>query len=118
MGTKYDFSYKGAILFIEEIGENGYYKIDRYMQSLELSGALSKIKGIVVGGMKNIGGAAEPYDDKAYKIIAENVNKYNIPKIFGFPNGHIADTQPLIIGATVTITVGDEKTTLKYNNQR
>ncbi|AWK15426.1 hypothetical protein [Candidatus Fukatsuia symbiotica] len=52
VGTKYNFSYKDAILFIEEVGEDFYYKIDRYMQRLEFSGALSKIRGIVVGGMK------------------------------------------------------------------
>jgi muramoyltetrapeptide carboxypeptidase len=48
--TPFEIRPKGAILFIEEVGEQLYH-LDRMMQNLVLSGKLSIINGLIVGGM-------------------------------------------------------------------
>lgn len=111
LGTKYSFDFKDKILFIEDIGEN-FYALDRMIMSLELAGVFSKIKGLIVGGMTNMGDEKEnksyeeSFDEFAYKLISERISKYKFPVVFGFPNGHIKDNRPLLIGGNITMKVG------------
>lgn len=113
LGTKFSFNFKDKILFIEDIGEN-FYSIDRMLMSLELAGVFKKINGLIVGGMTNMGEEAEnkeyeeSFDSFAYQLISERIKKYDFPTVFGFPNGHIFDNRPLIIGAEVKIKVKDK----------
>ncbi|CAA7386339.1 S66 peptidase family protein [Chryseobacterium fistulae] len=112
LGTKYSFTFKDKILFIEDIGEN-FYALDRMMMSLDLSGVFNKIKGLIVGGMTNMGDQKEnknyeeSFDPFVYKLISERISKYKFPVVFGFPNGHIKDNRPLIIGGNVKMEVQD-----------
>jgi muramoyltetrapeptide carboxypeptidase len=118
LGTNYSYQFKDKILFIEDIGEN-FYALDRMLMSLDLAGVFRKIKGLIVGGMTNMGDEKEnknyesPFDEFAYEIIAQRLKKYNFPTLFGFPNGHIFDNRPLIIGAKVKMEVG-EKTKVEF----
>lgn len=114
-GTLYNFDYEGAILFIEEVGENAYYKLDRYMKGFEQAGVFEKIKGIIVGGMRNIAGVESDYNRVANSIIAERLENYCFPKMFGFPNGHISDMRPIIIGSTVSMEVNAGHATLAHS---
>ena len=110
MGTKYSFDFKDKILFIEDIGEN-FYALDRMIMSLELAGVFNKISGLIIGGMTNMGDEKEnkqyeeSFDEFAYKLISDRISKYNFPVVFGFPNGHIKDNRPLIIGGNVKMKV-------------
>ena len=118
LGTKYSFDFKDKILFIEDIGEK-FYALDRMIMSLELAGVFRKIKGLIVGGMtlmedeKENMNYEESFDEFSYKLIAERISQYDFPVIFGFPNGHIYDNRPLIIGATISMTVG-KKVEVKF----
>ena len=111
LGTKYSFDFKDKILFIEDIGEN-FYALDRMMMSLELAGVFTKIKGLVIGGMTNMGDEKEnkqyeeSFDEFSYKLISERILKYKFPTVFGFPNGHIHNNIPLILGAEVSLKSG------------
>ncbi len=113
LGTKYSFDFRNKILFIEDIGEN-FYALDRMIMSLELAGVFGKIKGLIVGGMTNMGDEKEnksyeeSFDEFAYKLISERISKYKFPVVFGFPNGHIKDNRPLIIGGNVRLQVKDK----------
>lgn len=113
LGTKYSFNFSDKILFIEDIGEN-FYALDRMMMSLELAGVFKKIKGLIIGGMTNMGDEKdnqqyeESFDEFAYQLISDRISKYNFPVIFGFPNGHIKDNRPLIIGSEITVKVEDK----------
>ncbi|MEE6129448.1 LD-carboxypeptidase [Chryseobacterium arthrosphaerae] len=108
LGTWYSFDFKDKILFIEDIGEN-FYALDRMIMSLELAGVFNKIKGLIVGGMTNMGDEKDnkdyeaSFDGFAYKLISERISKYKFPVVFGFPNGHIRDNRPLIIGGNVKV---------------
>ncbi|MBV8327095.1 LD-carboxypeptidase [Chryseobacterium sp.] len=110
LGTKYSFDFKDKILFIEDIGEN-FYALDRMIMSLELAGVFTKIKGLIVGGMTNMGDEKdnknyeESFDEFAYTLISERIAKYDFPVVFGFPNGHIKDNRPLLIGGQIKLKV-------------
>lgn len=110
LGTKYSFDFKDKILFIEDIGEN-FYALDRMIMSLELAGVFTKIKGLIVGGMTNMGDEKEnkqyeeSFDEFANQLISDRISKYNFPAVFDFPNGHIKDNRPLIIGGEVTLKI-------------
>ncbi len=120
LGTKYSFDFKDKILFIEDIGEN-YYALDRMIMSLELAGVFTKIKALVVGGMTNMGDEKEnkqyeeSFDEFAYQMISDRISKYSFPAVFGFPNGHILDNRPLIIGSEVSLKVG-KSVSLNFKN--
>lgn len=108
LGTRYSFEFKDKILFIEDIGEN-FYALDRMIMSLELAGVFHKIKGLIVGGMTNMGDEKdnknyeESFDEFAYQMISERLSKYKFPVVFGFPNGHIKDNRPLLVGGNAKI---------------
>ncbi len=118
LATKYSFDFKDKILFIEDIGEK-FYALDRMIMSLELAGVFRKIKGLIVGGMtlmedeKENMNYEESFDEFSYQLIAERISKYDFPVIFGFPNGHIYDNRPLIIGAKISMAVG-KKVEVKF----
>ena len=111
LGTRYSFDFKDKILFIEDIGEK-FYALDRMIMSLELAGVFRKIKGLIVGGMtlmedeKDNTNYESSFDEFSYQLISERISKYDFPVLFGFPNGHIYDNRPLIIGANVKMEVG------------
>lgn len=113
LGTKYSFDFKDKILFIEDIGEN-FYALDRMIMSLELAGVFTKIKGLIVGGMTNMGDEKdnklyeESFDEFAYQLISDRISKYDFPVVFSFPNGHIQDNRPLIIGSEIKMKVEDK----------
>ena len=112
LATPYSFDFKDKILFIEDIGEK-FYALDRMLMSLELAGVFKKIKGLIVGGMTLMEDENDnkdyerSFDDFAYSIISERISGYDFPVLFGFPNGHIFENWPLIIGADVKVEVGD-----------
>jgi muramoyltetrapeptide carboxypeptidase len=111
LGTKYSFDFKEKILFIEEIGEN-FYALDRMIMSFELAGIFKNIKGLIIGGMTNMGDEKEnknyenSFDEIAYQLISERISKYKFPTLFGFPNGHIYDNLPIVIGSNISLKVG------------
>ncbi len=120
LGSPYSFDFKNKILFLEEIGED-YYALDRMLTSLDLAGVFASIKGLVIGGMINMGKATQndhyeaSYDPFSYQLIAQRLESYDFPTLFGFPNGHIYDNRPLIIGASVTLSV-DSDCKLDFNS--
>lgn len=113
LGTPYSFDFKDRILFIEEIGED-FYALDRMLISLDLAGVFKKIKGLVVGGMTNMGKEADnkdyeaSFDGFANQIIHHRIAEYDFPVVYDFPNGHIYDNRPLIIGGNVVLESGKD----------
>lgn len=115
VGSKYNFNYQDAILFLEEINENAHYKIDRYLTSLEQAGLLAKLKGVIVGSMRtNINEVRHDFDINQMDIISRKLEKYKIPVAYAFPAGHIANNWPLIMGAELTLDVKQDGVNISY----
>ena len=112
LGSPYSFDFKDKILFIEDIGEQ-FYALDRMLMGLDLAGVFKQIKGIIIGGMNNMSNENNPhfeenFDPLAYEIISHRLKNYPIPTAFAFPNGHIFDNLPLILGAKIKLEIFDD----------
>ncbi len=104
---------QGKILFIEDVGEYLYH-IDRMMMAMRRSGVLGEIGGLLVGSMSDMNDNKVPFGRTAYEIIAEAVEDYDYPVLFGFPAGHQPENHPLILGRKVILSVGDKTGSIKF----
>jgi len=102
-GSPYYPDFRDAILFIEEINEY-IYRCDRMLSQLRLSGALSQLKGVVIGRFTK----CEPGTD-GYGVLTldEVFDDYflplNVPVFRGAMIGHIKRKFTLPVGAEVEI---------------
>lgn len=107
-GTQHFPDMAGKILFIEDLDEQLYH-IDRMMLSLKMSGVLSRLKGIMVGGFTDMKDNVIPFGKTAEEIILEHTSSYLYPICFGFPAGHIKDNRALMMGVKGKLSVGESK---------
>jgi muramoyltetrapeptide carboxypeptidase len=113
VGTPYDFDPQGKVLFIEEVGEYLYH-IDRMLRGLKLAGKLHGLAGLVVGQMTDIQDNLTPFGASSYEIISQVIEPYDFPVLFNFPAGHSLPNQPMMMGATVHLSVKKDMVTLSY----
>jgi len=113
-GTPYFPDVRNKILFIEDVDEYLYH-IDRMMMNLSLSGVFHKISGLLIGGMSDMNDNTVPFGKSAEEIIAEIVEKFNIPVAFSFPAGHISSNMTLIFGRKATLRVRGDECSLSFN---
>lgn len=112
-GTPGEADTDGSILFIEEIGEY-YYHLDRMLTSLRLTGRLSNLAAMIVGGMEKIEHGNVKYDKSAEEIILDIVGHYNYPVLFNCPAGHISDNRALYIGRKARVVQRGLEASLTY----
>lgn len=105
-GTPFDYDYRDALLFVEDIGESPY-KIDRMMQTLKLSGVFGQIKGLVIGQFTQ----CPPDPSMPHPLsecIRDYLRPYRIPLVFDAPIGHVDDNYPIAVGGTYRIDVSEK----------
>ncbi len=108
IGTPYFPDLAGALLFLEDAGED-LYRVDRMLAHLRLIGALRGLAGVLVGrftGLNRAGGdGALGYD----QVLAEYFDPLGIPVAYGFPVGHIDSqwTLPLGVRARLDADAGE-----------
>ncbi len=96
IGTHYLPDFKDKILVIEEVGEK-FYKIDRLVQQLRLSGIFEEIKGLIIGKFYKC--QEGTLGDGTIKDILDDIKNYiNCPAIFDFDYSHNEDRYILPIG--------------------
>lgn len=111
-GTPFDIDTRDKILFIEDLDEYLYH-LDRMMMQLKLSGKLSCLKALIVGGMTDMKDNAIPFGKFPEDIILDAVRDYNYPVCFDFPAGHIDRNLAMYFGREVELNVTDNAT-LKF----
>ena len=104
IGTHDELRTRNRILFIEEIGEP-VYKIDRMMRQLKNAKLLSKLDGLIVGGITDLKDSDPPYGKTAEQVIRDAVEEFDYPVCFGFPGGHINDNRAIVFGRTAQLIV-------------
>ncbi len=102
-GTPYMPDMSGAILLIEEIGEEAY-RVDRLLSQLWNSGVLKDIAGLAFGAFtgtehKRISVDPLPMEE----VFAEYIRRAHVPTISGVPYGHIKQKLTLPVGVTARI---------------
>lgn len=111
-GTPYEPDYEGAILFLEDLDEYLYH-VDRMILNMDQQGIFKKITGLIIGDFSDMRDNTEPFGKNALEIIAEMMEKYRFPALFGFPAGHKISNYPLIFGRESTLTIGAKESTLR-----
>lgn len=101
IGTPYMPSLEGAILFLEEIGEE-IYRIDRMFSRLELSGVLDQIAGLVFGRCTDCETGSRP-SLNFQEVLSGYLAPKNIPSFYGAYIGHEPDNMTLPLGLDVEL---------------
>lgn len=103
LGTPHAPDTDGAILFLEEIGEEAY-RIDRLLTHLRQAGALRGIRGVLVGQMiVPATTRAFPPDREVRAVLGDHLVPLRVPVVTGFPGGHGPGTWTLPLGGTTTL---------------
>lgn len=97
VGTPYFPDLAGAILFLEDVGED-LYRVDRMFAHLRLSGALRHLAGVLVGRFTDLERSGTDGALGFDEVLANYLGPLRIPVAFGFPVGHIEDQWTLPLG--------------------
>lgn len=97
-GTRHFPDLTGAILFLEDVGED-LYRVDRLLAQLRMLGALDRLAGVIIGQFTDMkrgagDGGALAFDE----VLATYLEPLGIPAAYGFPIGHVDDQWTLPIG--------------------
>jgi muramoyltetrapeptide carboxypeptidase len=106
MGTPYAVDFEGAILVLEDIDE-AVYRIDRMLQQLVLSGALSQCVAIVAGDFRPPEREIEVDNRPLDEVLREAAEVAGIPCLAGAPFGHIADQWTIPLGAIAELDTSE-----------
>lgn len=107
-GTPYFPDLDGALLFLEDVGED-LYRVDRSLAQLRLMGALDRLAGVIVGQFtemrKGTADGALGFDE----VLFTYFGPLQIPIAYGFPIGHVDDqwTLPLGVRARLDADAGE-----------
>jgi muramoyltetrapeptide carboxypeptidase len=103
LGSPYVPDFENAILFCEDIGED-YYRVDRMMTQLKLTGILGRIKGFVFGGCSECGPGDGNFGALTLEeIFLDHVKPLGVPAWQGAMIGHAQPQWTLPVGAEVEI---------------
>jgi muramoyltetrapeptide carboxypeptidase len=106
MGTPYDFWIDGGIWFWEDVDEP-VYRIDRMLTHLRLSGRMPRIRGVVIGALKECG--EEP---EMLSLLHDTFGSLNIPVVRNLPFGHHGNNLLMPIGTKVRLSTSDMRLTI------
>ena len=115
LGTGYVPDLDGAILFLEDIGEDPY-RIDRMLQQLKLAGVLGRAAGVIFGHCTRCDpqeeGDADRSDDVTVdEVLAEHLGSLACPVVTGANSGHIRNQLTLPHGAKVRLETASDTVT-------
>lgn len=113
LGSDTSLDTSGKILFIEEIGEYKYH-IDRMLQSMKRAGYFENLNGLVVGDMSKLRKNTTLWGTSVEQLILDALAEYDFPIAFNMPAGHEDDNRALVLGRTVELKVGKEKSSLYF----
>jgi muramoyltetrapeptide carboxypeptidase len=105
VGTPYFPELEGAILFLEDVGED-LYNIDRILAHLRLIGALRSLAGVLVGRFTQLDRASRDGALGFDEVLATYFEPLGIPVAYGFPIGHIEAQWTLPLGVRARLNAG------------
>ena len=101
LGTPFQPSFKGKILFFEDVGEKPY-RLDRMLTQLLNAGILQQVAGVAVGTNQDCDDpAARPdgeYRQSAADVMRERLASLGVPVVTGLPFGHVDYNATLPVG--------------------
>lgn len=102
-GTGFLPSWRGAVVFLEDVGERPY-RLDRSITQLRLAGAFAGAVGVVLGQLTDCAPSPQAAaDTDALQAIVTALAPLNLPIVSDLPVGHEPSSQPLMLGAMATL---------------
>jgi len=99
LGTPHEPDFRGALLFLEDVGEPAY-RLDRMLTQWLQSGRWSKVAGIVVGTMAPARGETE---EDLCRVLRAVGTALAVPVWYGFPAGHEGKNVALPFGVKARV---------------
>jgi muramoyltetrapeptide carboxypeptidase len=100
LGTPHEPDFRGALLFLEDVGEPAY-RLDRMLTQWIQSGRLARTCGILVGTMAPARGETE---EDLRKVFHAAGAALSVPVWYGFPAGHEGKNVALPFGVRARVT--------------
>ena len=110
LGTPYQANYDGALLFVEDIGEDTY-KVDRMLAHLEQAGVLNQISGFIFGKCTDCSAGTEP-TFSLMEVMDHYLSRYDVPAIYNADIGHEPDNFTIPVGAMAELDADEGLITL------
>lgn len=106
LGTRYQPSFKNAILFFEELDE-APFRFDRMLTQMLNAGLLQQVAGIAIGINKNCedpkAKRSKEYRQTLEDVFKERLLPLKVPVVSGLPFGHVRHNATLPIGLRATL---------------
>ncbi|HEX7708436.1 MAG TPA: LD-carboxypeptidase [Thermoanaerobaculia bacterium] len=106
VGTPYDFWIDDGIWFWEDVDEP-LYRIDRMLTHLRLSGRMQRVRGVIIGALKECGTDAEMLE-----LLYDFFGSLAIPVVHHLPFGHHGNNLLMPVGASVRLRTADRSFTI------
>lgn len=110
VGTPYFPELAGAILFIEDIGEEAY-RLDRMFNQLVQAGVLKNVFGVVIGTLAGCKPAGQG-KFSARKVMERAVAQLGVPAVSGAAFGHANRNVALPLGVMARLDASSRSLTL------
>ncbi len=101
-GTRWFPDLDGAVLALEDVGEETY-RVDRLLTQLRLSGALSRVAAIVLGRFDPPARRRFPPERPFPDVVGEILAPLGVPVVRDLPFGHVPRKRSLLLGAGVEV---------------
>lgn len=106
LGTPFAPSFKGKILFFEDVSERPY-RLDRMLTQLLNAGVFSQVIGVAVGVNHDCDDKKKnpsvEYEQSAADVIRERLATLRVPIVTGLPFGHVDLNATLPCGARAVL---------------
>ena len=111
IGSKSDIETDKKILFLEDLDEYLYH-IDRMVINMKRNGKFNNLKGMIIGGLRDMNDNDVSFGKTAEEIVLEHVKEYDFPICFGFPSGHLEDNRSILLGVNSVLEVKENNVNL------
>jgi muramoyltetrapeptide carboxypeptidase len=111
IGTKSFPRMDGAILFLEDVGEQ-LYNLDRMLVQLHRAGVFQKISGLILGGFTDCQDTTRPFGENVAQLLQRQVTGFTIPIAFDFPVSHGTPNYCLKHGVIHHLHIKKDKTVI------
>ncbi|MCB9988911.1 MAG: LD-carboxypeptidase [Rhodospirillales bacterium] len=115
MGTPYQPDFNGAILFIEDVGDE-LSRYDRMLIHLRNTGVFDQISGLILGDFGKPLDTGMPFGFTLEDIVREHTSDRDIPVIMNAPFGHLGQLLTFPVGGKARLTANADKCTLELTD--
>jgi muramoyltetrapeptide carboxypeptidase len=101
VGTPYCPDLTGAILVLEDVGEE-WYRVDRYLTHLRLAGVLNSVAAVLLGTFNAVPHQSDILQTEVLRLV-ETLCPPHVAVASGVAYGHIPQRLTLPVGAVATV---------------